>query len=142
MTLARRLFRLAVPTAQAVGDGERGEGEWYEGGDALAWLQAQGGFWAGLFYRAGEHAAGVGDGVLHLAAGGDDVEDGGADLVRVVAVGLAELAVGGGVEVEAVDPDPDLVGCDGGAGVEPPGGLREDAGRLQDAVQPERAGGS
>jgi hypothetical protein len=74
---------------------------------------------------------------LHFAAGGDDVQDGPADLVGVGGVGLAELAVGGGVQIQAVHPDPDLVGGDGRAGVEAPGGLGQHARRLDHPVQPE-----
>jgi len=122
---------------QLVGDGEGGEGEGDQGGDALAGFEAQRGPGAYLVDRAGEHAAGAGDGILHLAPGGDDVQDRGADLVRVADVGLADLPVGGGVQVQAVHPDPDLVGGEGRAGVEAPGGLRQHARRLGHPVQPE-----
>jgi hypothetical protein len=90
-----------------------------------------------LLYVAGEHAAGAGYRVLHLAAGGDDLQHGPADLVRIVPVGFADLAVGGGVQVEAVHPDADLVGGDGRAGVEAPGGLGQHARRLYHPVQAE-----
>jgi hypothetical protein len=141
VAFARDLLRTAVPGRQAVGDDQRGQGERDEGGYALAWFQAERGLWADLFYRAGQHAAGVGDGVLHLAAGGDDVQDGGADLVGVGGVGLAELAVGGGVEVEAVYADADLVGSDRRAWVKLPGRLREDAWGVDHPVQAEGRGG-
>ncbi len=74
-------------------------------------------------------------GVLHLAAGGDDVEHRGADRVAVAVVGALELAERRGVEVEPLDPDPDLVGPQLAAGVEPLGGLRQHAGRREHAVQ-------
>ncbi len=68
---------------------------------------------------------------------GDDLQDGRADGVAVAAVGLGELAERGGVEVEPLDGDPHLVGPDRGVGVEAPGRLRQDAGRLEHPVHPE-----
>jgi len=79
---------------------------------------------------------------MHLAALFDDLENGRADGCTdrwaATAVCLAELAVGGGVEVEPVYAHPDLVGADFRGGIEFPGGLREDPGLAfggGDAVQ-------
>ncbi len=95
---------------------------------------------ADLLDGADEHAAGAGLGVLHLAARGDDVEDrgadrGGVDPAVVAGVGPLELAVRRGVEVEPLDADPDLVGPQVGAGVEALGGLGQDDGVVEDAVE-------
>ena len=68
--------------AQAVGDDERGQGQRDQRGDPVADGQAERRLGADLVDRADEHAAGPGDRVLHLAAGGDDVEDLGADRRR------------------------------------------------------------
>ena len=65
-----------------------------------------------------------------------------ADLVAVVVVLLLQLAEGGGVEVEALDADADLVGPQLLAGVEPLGGLREDDGLVENSVQPGRVAGT
>ena len=83
---------------------------------------------ADLLDGADQHAAGAGLGVLHLAAGGDDVEHRLADPVAVPVVGALELAEGRRVEVQPLDAHPDLVGPQLAAGVEALGGLREDAG--------------
>jgi len=132
------LFGPGGPAVEGVVDGQGGQREGDQGGDALAGVEAERRVGADLLDGAGQHAAGAGDGVLHLAAGGDDLEHGRPDLVRVAAVGLADLAVGGGVQVQPVHPDPDLIGGDRATGVKLPGRLRQDAGRVQDAVQPER----
>ena len=86
---------------------------------------------ADLLDGADEHAAGAGLGVLHLAAGGDDLEHGGADPVAVAGVRALELAVRRGVEVELLDADPDLVGPQLAPGVEALGRLGQ-----HDAVGP------
>ena len=65
-----------------------------------------------------------------------DVEDGGPDRLAVAAVGPVELADGGRVQVQPLDPHPDLVGPQVVPGVEPLGGLGQDVPRSEDAVQP------
>ena len=55
--------------------------------------------------------------------------------VAVDACLRSELAVRRGVEVEPLDPDPDLVGPELAAGVEPLGGLRQHARSVEDPVQ-------
>ena len=59
-----------------------------------------------------EHTAGAGDGVLLLAALGDDPEDHLADLLLVAAAGLGDLGEGSGVDVQGSDVADDLVGVD------------------------------
>ena len=73
---------------EAVLDDERGEGERDQGGDPVARTEAERGLRPDLLDGADEHAAGAGLGVLHLAAGGDDVEHLGADPVAVPVVCL------------------------------------------------------
>ena len=51
--------------------------------------------------------------------------------------GFPQLAVGRGVQVQPVHRDPDLVGPDHRAGVQPPGGLRQHPGGLEHPVQAE-----
>ena len=53
-------------------------------------------------------------------------------------VGLAQLAEGCGVEVQPLHAHPHLVRPQAGAGVQPPGRLREHARRVQHPVQSER----
>jgi hypothetical protein len=72
---------------------------------------------------------------VHLAAHPDDLEDLGADRVAVTAVFRGQLAEARGVEVEPLDPDPDLVGADPGPGVQPPRRLRQHPGGLDHPVQ-------
>ena len=95
-----------------------------------------------LLDGADEHAARAGLGVLHLAAAADDVEHLGADRVAVAVVLALELAERRRVEVEPLDADPDLVGPQLAAGVEPDRGLRQHAAGLEHPVQPDgtRAG--
>ena len=120
-----------VPRGQPVGDGEWCEGEGDEGGHAVPDCETERGLWTDLLHGADEHAAAAGHGVLHLAAGGDDVEDLGADRFAVdpavVGVLLGELPVGRGIEVERLDGDAHLVRPEGRVGVDDAGGLREGA---------------
>ena len=83
---------------------------------------------------ADQHAAGAGHRVLHLAALGDDLEDRGAHGRAVAAVRLGQLAERGGVEVQPLDGDAHLVRADRRVGVQPPGRLRQHAGRLEHPV--------
>ena len=111
---------------QAVLDDERGEGQRDQGGDPVADGEAERRLRADLLDGADEHAAGAGLGVLHLAAGGDDRRGPRrAPRRRRPACLPLELAERGGVEVEPLDADPDLVGPQLAAGVEPLGGLRQ-----------------
>ena len=75
--------------------------------------------------RADQHPARPGDRVLHLPAGGDDVEHLGAHGIPVAPVLLGQLAVRRGVEVERLDGDEHLVGPQLGRGVDDPRRLRE-----------------
>ena len=61
-----------------------------------------------LAHPADKHAAGAGDGVLHLAALGHDGADGGDDLLRVALRHVLDLLEGRGVDVEALDVDEQL----------------------------------
>ena len=102
---------------ELVGDHQRGQGQRDEGGDPVPHRQARA-------CDSGPTSAtvpmsmppGPGDGVLHLAAGRDDVEDLGADRGAVPAVLLGELPERRGVEVERLDVDPHLVGPQLGRG--------------------------
>ena len=75
---------------------------------------------------------------MHLAARAHDLQHLPAYAVPVAVVGALELAEGGRVEVEPLDPHPDLVLADHRVGVEPLGGLGQHPGRLQDPVQSHR----
>ena len=57
-----------------------------------------------------EHTAGAGNGVLLLAALGDDAHDHFADLLLITAADLRDLGEGCGVNVEGDDVADDLVG--------------------------------
>ena len=134
--VAGHLLPQPVPAGQAVLDHQRREGQRDQRGDPVADGQAERRLRADLLDGADEHAAGAGLGVLHLAAGGDDLEHLGADPRRPSPRVLAlELAVRRGVEVEPLDPDPDLVGPQLAAGVEPLGGLGQPHGVVQHPVQ-------
>jgi hypothetical protein len=93
---------------------------------------------AGLLGHAGEHPAGSGHRVLHLAPAADDLQHGRAHLSGTAAGGLAQLPERRGVQVEPLQADPGFVRPQGRAGIEFPGGLREHARRLDHPVQPER----
>ena len=70
-----------------------------------------------LVDHAGEHAAGPGDRVLHLAAAGDDAEHRGPHRPRPSPpVASRELAERRGVQVQPVHRDPDLVRPEAGLG--------------------------
>ena len=75
---------------------------------------------------------------MHLAAAADDLEDLGPHRGAVAAVLLRELAERGGVEVEPLHPDPDLVVTDRRVGVQPLGGLGQRTQRLEHAVHAHR----
>ena len=133
----RHLLGAAVPARQAVGDPQRGERQGHEGGDALTLDQAQGGNRADLVDDADEHPARPGDRVLHLAAGADDLQDGGAHGLAVAAARLGQLPEGRGVEVQSLYRDAHLVGPDRGVGVQPLRRLGQHAGGLEHPVHPE-----
>ena len=65
----------------------------------------------------------------------------GVSPLHVVAL-LLELTEGGGVEVQPLDADADLVGPQLPAGVEALGGLGKDSFVVEDAMQPGRIAGS
>ncbi len=134
----RNLLGVAVPARQTVINVQRREGEGDEGGDLLAGFEAERGAGADGVDGADEHAAGAGDGVVHLAAALDDGEHFGPDRLAVAAVGGVELPVGGRVEVEALDADADLVVGDLGVGVEPVGRLWQRSGGADDSVRSDR----
>ena len=136
----RHLLGLPVPAGQAVGDPQRRQRQRHQRRDPVADPQPQRRLRADLVDDADQHAAGAGDRVLHLAAGGHDLEHLAAHGVAVTAVLGRQLAERRGVEVEPLDPDPDLVGADLGAGVQPLGGLRQRAGRREHPVQADGRG--
>ena len=84
--------------------------------------------------RAEQDAARVGLGVVHLAAGCDDLDDPRGHPLRVAAGALADVAERGRVEAEALDRHLELVGPDRPRGIEALRGLRQRAGRVQDPV--------
>ncbi len=128
----------AVPFAQAVGEFERGQGEGDQGRHPFAGLEAERRLGSGLRDGPDEHAAGAGDGVVHLAALPHDRADRLADGVTVAAVFLVELAVGRRVEVEVLDVDAEFVVAQPRVGVEAQGRLRQHSLRGEHAVQAER----
>ena len=138
MPIAWHLLGLAVPAGQAVRDHQRGQAERDQRGDLVTGREAERGIRADLVDGAGEHAAGAGHRVLHLAPGPDDLQYRSSDLVRVAVVRLAQLAEGRGVQVQPGNRDPHLVRPDRGPRVQPPGSLRQHAGRFQHPVQAER----
>ncbi len=89
---------------------------------------------AGSSGLAGEDAAGIRDGVVHLPARRDDLEDALRHRVGVAVAALGDLAVGRRVETEALDLDLELMPSHRPGGIELLGGLREEAGRVDDAV--------
>jgi hypothetical protein len=98
---------------------------------------------ANLRHRPDEHAARAGDRVLHLAARRHDVEDGGLDRCAIGAaarqlVDAAQLAIRGGVKIQDLDIDADLVRPDLRRGIQALGGLGQRdlvTRRLEDPVQ-------
>ncbi|GAA1899694.1 hypothetical protein GCM10009687_81300 [Asanoa iriomotensis] len=72
---------------------------------------------------------------MHLATLFDDPEHLGAHRVTVAGVLLPQLSVAGGVEIEPFHPNPHLIRPDFGTIVHTPRCLRQDARRLDDAVQ-------
>ena len=121
----RHLLGPAVPAGQAVGHHQRREAERDERRDPVPWRQPERRAAARLLDHPGEHPAGAGDRVVHLAAAGDDLQDRGPDRVRVVVAGLAQLPERCRVEVQPVHPDPHLVRPDSRARIQPPGRLRQ-----------------
>ena len=84
---------------------------------------------------ADEHAARAGDRVLQLAALGDDARDLGGDGGRIAPHRRLDLPERGGVDVERLDVDAELVLAEGEGGVEPLGPLGEHAGGRDDAPE-------
>ena len=134
-----------VDTVDILMDGEdlvdlqRGHGQGHEGDDLVAFLQVEAGLvlqvLADVSDDALEHTAGAGDGVLLLAALGDDPEDHLADLLLVAAAGLGDLGEGSGVDVQGSDVADDLVGVDlAHVVVDLPSSLGQNALRLDNAV--------
>jgi hypothetical protein len=136
--LGRHLLTAAVPLRQAVGDLERRQRQRDQRGDPVALLDAERRVRADLLDRADQHAARTGDGVLHLAALGDDPQYGLLDRLAVAVVLLGQLPVRRGVQVQPLDRDPDLVGPDLRPRIQSLRGLRQHADRFQDAVQADR----
>ncbi len=91
-----------------------------------------------FFDDADEHPPRAGHRVVHLAPAPDDLEDLGADPIPHSVVLVEELAEAGGIEVEALDPDADLVGGQGRVRGQAIGGLRQDSGGFEHAVQSDR----
>ena len=86
--------------------------------------ETEGGLGADLLDDADEHAARAGDRVLHLARGSAMISRTSARIgVAVARVLVEQLTEARGVEVEPLDPDPDLVGLQRRVGVEAMGGL-------------------
>ena len=130
------LLAAAVPPREAVLDDERRQGQRHQGRDPVADREAERGRLPHLLDGADQHAARAGDGVLHLAAARRRSRAPRARTASPVAVVRAlELAERGGVEVEPLDPDPDLVGPQLAAGVEPLGGLRQHHPLVEHPVQ-------
>lgn len=146
MAGGRDLLAQPVPALEPVSDEQGGQRERDQGGDPVADGETERALGADLVDGADEHPSGPGDRVLHLAAASDGLQDLGTHrlAVRGASVSpvlLGELAVGGGVEVEGVEPDAHLVGPQVGPGVEALGRLREGdplPRRLQNAVQTHR----
>ena len=131
----RNTLTATVPALEPVGELQRRQGEGDERGDPVAHGQPEWRLRSDLGDGADEHAARARHGVLHLAAGGDDVEDLRAHGVPVARVLLAQLAKGCRVEVERLDVDADLVGPQVAAGVQDTGRLRKgSAGGVDDPV--------
>ena len=93
-------------------DLQGGQGQGDQRGNLIAHLQVDLTLQilADLLDRTDEHAAGAGDGVLHLAALVDDIQDHLLGLAQVLAAGLINLGKGGGVDVQGGDVTEDLVG--------------------------------
>ncbi len=72
-------------------------------------LEAERRAWTDLIHDPHEHPAGSGDGIVHLPSGLDDPEHLVADRVAIAAMEVTQLAVGRRVEVESLDPKPDLI---------------------------------
>ena len=136
MAVAGHLLAAAVPAGELVVDVQRGQRERHQGGDPVARGAARAG-------SRGPTSSTVPTsippepvtGLCILPAGPDDLEHLGPDGVPVAAVLVGQLPEAGGVEVEPLDAHAHLVGRERGIGVEPPGGLRQHAGGLEDAVQ-------
>ena len=80
---------------------------------------------ADLVDRADQHAAGAGDRVLHLAAGGDDVEHLGADRVPSPRVLLSSCRNDAASRLSLSTAIRTSSGQSSGSGVEPVGRLRQ-----------------
>ena len=116
------LLAAAVPALEAVLDHQRGQGQRDQRGDPVADGEAERRLRADLLDGADQHAAGAGHGVLHLAAGGDDVEH----LRRTASPSAVRRAClrsswrnDAASRLSRLDADPHLVGPQLAAGVEP-----------------------
>ena len=90
---------------------QRGEGQGHEGGNTVADLEvAVLQILADVGDGADEHTAGAGDGILLLAALGDDALDHFADLLHVMTAGIGDLGKGCRVDVQRGHVHDDLVG--------------------------------
>ena len=123
-------------------EGQRRQRQRDERRDRRAREEVPGGRVAGPDGRdlAEQHAARARDGVLHLAALAHDPGDLVADRLARRGLGLAELPERGGVDRERAHRDGDLVLERARRRVEPAGQLRQDARRIERAVEPERMG--
>jgi len=118
----------AVPSGQAVGDLQRGQGQGHQRGNVVTDRKPERAPLPHLSDRSDEHAARAGDRVLHLAAGCHDVQDRRAnrssvDLVVCGAVNPGKLAIRGRIEVQGLDVNAHLVRPDLRRGVQALGSL-------------------
>ena len=127
-----------VPAGQAVGDGQRGQAERDQGGDPVPGGQAERRVRARLVDHPGQHPAGPGHRVLHLAPVSDNLQHRGPHRLRAAAGSLPQLAERRGIQIQPLHPHPDLVRPDGRAVVQLPGRLRQHTGGLDHPVQAER----
>ena len=95
-------------------DLQGGQGQGHQGGDLVAHLQVDLALeiLADGLDGADEHAAGAGDGVLHLAALVHDVQNHLLGTGQILLAGLVDLGEGGGVNVQRGHIAQDLVGVD------------------------------
>ncbi len=131
------LLGLAVPAGQPVGHGQRGQAEGDQRRDPVTGRQPERRRGSRLVHHAGEHPAGPGHRVLHLAAPGDDVEHRAPHGPDRSAGRFPQLAVGGGIQVQPVYRNADFIRPDRRVCVQPPGRLRQYPGRLEHPVQAE-----
>jgi hypothetical protein len=142
VSVGRHLLTEAVPAREAVLDHQGREGQRDQGRDAVADGEAEGRLRTDLLDGADEHPARAGHRVLHLAAGGDDLEHLTAYGVTVGPtigeMGGLELPERRRIEVEGLDPHPHLVGPELAPGVEALGRLGQGDRIVEDPVQPGR----